>query len=89
MVFLDFNKQTWAMQELLPAVLATLRDSEDEVAIAVVPFLNSWVARLKANQKRTGGVPQVSFHASHPTHVIRRRRRSDVRKFSQTLAVSA
>ena len=73
MVFLDFNKQTWAMQELLPAVLATLRDSEDEVAIAVVPFLNSWVARLKATQKRTGGVPQVSFHASHPTHVTRRR----------------
>ncbi|KAL0051899.1 hypothetical protein WJX82_004175 [Trebouxia sp. C0006] len=50
------------IQELLPAVLATLRDSEDEVATAVVPFLNSWVARLKANQKRTGGVPQEALH---------------------------
>lgn len=47
------------MQDLLPAVLATLRDSEDEVAMAVAPFLVSWVARLKANQKRTGGVPTV------------------------------
>ena len=57
------------MQELLPAVLATLRDSEDEVATAVVPFLNSWVARLKANQKRTGGVPQVSLYAVHFPYV--------------------
>ena len=60
-VFLDFQKSKWVVQDLLPAVLATLRDSEDEVATAVVPFLNSWVARLKANQKRTGGVPTVSF----------------------------
>ena len=66
------------MQDLLPAVLATLRDSEDEVATAVVPFLNSWVARLKANQKRTGGVPPVSFYAVHPAHIIRRKHHSDV-----------
>jgi hypothetical protein len=68
------------MQDLLPAVLATLRDSEDEVATAVVPFLNSWVARLKANQKRTGGVPTVSFHAVYPTHIIRRKCHSNVLK---------
>ena len=69
------------MQELLPAVLATLRDSVDEVATAVVPFLNSWVARLKATQKRTSGVPQVDFHKLHPTHIIKRKKRcSDMLK---------
>ncbi len=68
-VFLDGSIQKWAMQELLPAVLATLRDSEDEVATAVVPFLNSWVARLKATQKRTCGVPTVSFHAVQSFYV--------------------
>lgn len=47
------------IQQLLPAVIATLRHGEDEVAMAVVPFLVSWVARLKANQKRTNSVPQV------------------------------
>lgn len=52
-----------SMQDLLPAVLAALRESEDEVAMAVVPFLVSWVARLKSNQKRTGGVPTVSHPA--------------------------
>ncbi|KAL3158478.1 hypothetical protein ABBQ38_010710 [Trebouxia sp. C0009 RCD-2024] len=50
------------IQDLLPAVLAALRHSEDEVAMAVVPFLVSWVARLKSNQKRTGGVPTEALH---------------------------
>ena len=39
--------------------MATLRHSEDDVAMAVVPFLLGWIARLKANQKRTNAVPQV------------------------------
>ena len=52
---------TDASQDLLPAVLAAVRHPEDEVAMAVVPFLVSWVARLKSTQKRTGGVPAVSF----------------------------
>ncbi len=73
------------MQELLPAVLATLRDSEDEVVTAVVPFLNSWVARLKANQKRTGGVSTVSFHVLYPSHIIRRKCHSEVLKFGHRL----
>ena len=47
------------IQQLLPAVIASLRHGEDEVAMAGVPFLVSWVARLKANQKRTSSVPQV------------------------------
>ena len=49
-----------ALQDLLPAVLAAVRHPEDEVAMAVVPFLVSWVARLKSIQKRTDGVPAVS-----------------------------
>ena len=52
---------TDASQDLLPAVLAAVRHPEDEVAMAVVPFLVSWVARLKSTQKRTGGVPAVSL----------------------------
>lgn len=51
---------THAWQDLLPAVLAAVRHPEDEVALAVVPFLLSWVARLKSIQKRTGSVPTVS-----------------------------
>lgn len=50
------------IQQLLLAVMATLRHSEDEVAMAVVPFLLSWVARLKANQKRSNAVSQVEQH---------------------------
>ena len=52
---------THALKDLLPAVLAAVRHPEDEVAMAVVPFLVSWVARLKSIQKRTGGVPTVSL----------------------------
>ena len=43
------------LDALFPAVLAALRSGEDEVAAAVVPFLLSYVARLKALQKRAGG----------------------------------
>lgn len=46
-------------------MLATLRHSEDEVAVAVVPFLNGWIARMKANQKRSGGIPSVSESSVH------------------------
>lgn len=42
------------MDALFPAVLAALRAGNDEVAAAVVPFLLSYVARLKALQKRGG-----------------------------------
>ena len=53
------------IQQLLPAVMATLRHSEDEVAMAVVPSLIGWVARLRANQKRTNSVPQVFQQDQH------------------------
>lgn len=43
------------MDALFPAVLAALRAGHDEVAAAVVPFLLSYVARLRALQKRGGG----------------------------------
>lgn len=52
---------THALKDLLPAVLAAVRHPEDDVAMAVVPFLVSWVARLKSIQKRTGTVPAVSL----------------------------
>ncbi|KAL4444906.1 hypothetical protein ABPG77_003956 [Micractinium sp. CCAP 211/92] len=42
------------MDALFPAVLAALRAGHDEVAAAVVPFLLSYVARLRALQKRGG-----------------------------------
>ena len=57
---------TSCLQDLLPAVLATLRHPDDEVAMAIVPFLVGWVARLKSNQKRLGGVPAVSTHCIQP-----------------------
>lgn len=61
------------IQQLLPAVMATLRHSEDEVAMAVVPSLIGWVARLRANQKRTNSVPQVfqkDQHCSCPIQTV-------------------
>lgn len=42
------------LDALFPAVLAALRAGHDEVAAAVVPFLLSFVGRLRALQKRAG-----------------------------------
>jgi hypothetical protein len=45
------------LAQLLPAVVSTLRDCDGEVAVAVLPFLTSYVARMKAALKRTGTIP--------------------------------
>lgn len=43
------------LDALFPAVLAALRAGSDEVSSAVVPFLLSYVARLRAAAKRPPG----------------------------------
>lgn len=58
------------LDALFPAVLAALRAGQDEVAAAVVPFLLSYIARLRALQKRapgggSSGLPEGSPEAAH------------------------
>ena len=48
---------------LFPAVLATLSSEDDEVATCLVPFLQSYVAKLKNSLKR-GALSQVCISAA-------------------------
>lgn len=43
------------LDQLFPAVLASLRTGNDEIAATAVPFLMAYVTRLKAVQKRMNG----------------------------------
>lgn len=47
------------ISSLFPAVLATLQSEDEEVASSLNPFLQSYVAKLKAGLKRTGQLSQV------------------------------
>lgn len=44
------------LNELFPAVLAALRHPDEAAAMAVVPFLHAYVAKLKTSLKRTGAL---------------------------------
>jgi hypothetical protein len=48
------------ISSLFPAALATLRSDDEEVASSLVPFLQTYVAKLKANLKRGGLLSQVT-----------------------------
>ena len=58
------------LDALFPAVLAALRAGNDEVAAAVVPFLLSYVARLKALQKRAPGGMLPPDQAAHVPAIL-------------------
>ena len=40
------------INELFPAVLATMQVEDDAVSMTMVPFLTAYVMKLKAEQKR-------------------------------------
>ena len=52
------------LAEMFPAVLATVRASDEDVKLGVVPFLQSYVGKLKGSQKRLGALPEVGILTS-------------------------
>lgn len=44
------------LNELFPAVLAALRHPDEGAAMAVLPFLHAYVAKLKTSLKRSGAL---------------------------------
>lgn len=52
------------LNSLFPAVLTALRMADSEIASAVVPFLLSYITRVRMLQKRSGGVvpPEALSH---------------------------
>jgi hypothetical protein len=58
------------LDALFPAVLAALRAGHDEVAAAVVPFLLSYVGRLKSLQKRAPGGVLPAGQAAHVPAIL-------------------
>jgi len=63
-------KAVWALQgavdaaqaficDLFPAVIATVRNEDEEVRLAPVPFLQSYANKLKASLKRISVLPEV------------------------------
>jgi len=45
--------------DLFPAVIATVRNEDEEVRLAPVPFLQSYANKLKASLKRINVLPEV------------------------------
>lgn len=53
------NTAQGLVSALFPAVLATLGSEDEEVASCLVPFLQSYTAKLKNSLKRSGPLSQV------------------------------
>ena len=49
------------LRDMFPAVLAVVCSEDDAIRTAVIPFLQAYINKLKANLKRLSALPEVGI----------------------------
>ena len=52
------------LHKMFPAVLATVLNQDEEVRLALLPFLQAYVNKLRHTLKRAGTLPEVEFRST-------------------------